>query len=282
MMDKNDVGECDYDTFVKQNPRIVLCDPSYIPDGFVISTMTVTCKLPLSFDVYNIASKLELSKDFIQTVGYGKKGEIFKTLLKRKPRRYSENDNEKKKNTKFYNQVTIAVNSGNISMNIKLFRNGSIQITGCIKISNVVWGLNKLFNILKKIQSDDDPVANPIEFLSVINLLDNNIAMINSNFAIGFRIDRERLFMKLHNDGYDCSFDPSRHAAVIMIYETSKSSITYSDNNKKIRTPSILVFDSGKIIITGVRNYRQLMECYKFICCYLIENYVEIVLIIVE
>ena len=48
------------------------------------------------------------------------------------------------------------------------------------------------------------------------------IAMINSDFDIGFEIDRDRLFKMLLSDKHDCSYDPSRHAGVLIRYSLSE------------------------------------------------------------
>jgi TATA-box binding protein (TBP) (component of TFIID and TFIIIB) len=265
----------DYHEFMKYHDRLTQMDPVGLPYDLTVSTMTIVCKIPIVFDVITIANTLELSMECIHMVKCGNNGEIFRTIL---PTKYV-NKNTKKitANTpkNFYNQVSIQINCDDIiRMNIKLFKNGSIQITGCKNISSVIWALDVLFKKFKDVMNNNLKYAEPHIFLDILNIYDLRIAMINSNFDIGFRVDREKLFVLLRSDGYECTYDPSRHAGVNIRYN---SRINEQDN-----ISSIFVFDGGSVIITGSRNYLQLIECYKFINKYLIENYTKIVRILIE
>lgn len=279
-----------YDKFIEANPKILELDPMDMPYDLLISTMTLTCKIPVKFNTLMIAKHLELSDNFIQTIMCGNNGEICRTLTTIKPRKTKRitcrrNKHVKIRTTKpkrnFYNQVTIVTKCENVmKINIKLFKNGSIQITGCKKISTVLWGLDTLLKLLsQQIPSDNTTYyrhryAEPYIFLKIANIYDFKIALINSNFDIGFKIDREKLFALLVTKHYECVFDPSRHAGVNIRYKTGVCDSELP--NEKEHVTSIFVFDRGSIIITGARNYRQIMSCYKFINTFLIENYTEI------
>lgn len=259
-----------YDEFIRDNPEIKTLDPNGLPDDLTISTMTCICRLPVIFNVINIARHLPLSSGFIQTIKCGNSGEIYRSLFlkKIKPRKKIA---KKYKNMNFYNQVTIVVNTTEHKMNFKLFRNGSMQITGCKKISVMIWMmkilLEKLSGHIYSSSVDGDKIivrsyANP-DWLSDIQCVTHlRIVMINSNFNIGFRMDREKVFRTLIEDKYDCSYDPSRHAGVKLKYTPKGDDMAVS----------IFIFDKGSIIITGGRNYRQIGESYKFINEYLIKN----------
>jgi TATA-box binding protein (TBP) (component of TFIID and TFIIIB) len=262
----------DYDEFIECYPKFLELDPD-ISEDIQISTMTIVCKVPCSFNVINIAKYIELSNDFILSVKCGNTNEIYRSLIPMK---------NKKKNTdirkNFYNQTTMIIKTKSTDrINIKLFRNGAIQLTGCKCISVPMWILSKLFTVLKipKIINENDSTmeityVTCYQFLNIENIINFKIAMINSNFDIGFYINREKLFNMLTNDKYDCIYEPSRHAGVNLRYSTK-----YSVDC--IKPVSIFIFDKGTIIITGARNYRQLLECYKFINTYLLENYTNIV-----
>lgn len=261
-----------YDAFLKLHPKIQLLDPN-IPEDLQISTMTLVCKIPTFFNVLNIAKYVELDKQFILSVKWGNTNEVFRSLIAMKSKK---DKMAVRKN--FYNQSTMiirTINTGRI--NIKLFRNGAIQLTGCKNISIPMWILYNLFSVLRKskyiVENNEDKEIKYVTcaaFLHIESIFNLRIAMINSNFNIDFHINREKLFNLLTIDKYDCVYEPSRHAGVNLRY-ASTSSI---DNGKPT---SIFVFDKGAIIITGARNYRQLIECYKFINVYLLEHYNEIV-----
>lgn len=259
----------EYQQFLKQNPKITQLDPN-LPEDIQISTMTMICKVPFFFNVVNIAKYIPLSKDFILSVRCGNSNEISRSLIPIKEKKKLKTPAKKN----FFNQATMVVKTVNTQhLNIKLFRNGALQLTGCKNISIPTWTLHKLFEILKKPIIVDEKeilfVSSNI-FVDIQSIHDFKIAMINSNFHIGFQINREKLFELLIKDKYDCVYDPSRHAGVNLRYMT-KTSI---DTTKPV---SIFIFDKGSIIITGARNYRQVLECYKFINLYLLDNYPNIV-----
>jgi TATA-box binding protein (TBP) (component of TFIID and TFIIIB) len=109
-----------------------------LPDDVRISTMTVCCDLDIEFKVNNVAKYIDLNKDSILSISYGQNDDpsTNRSLYPRK---------RQKKKTKakrvFYNQVSLAVmvkSKKEKPINIKLFTNGSIQMTGCKSIENVV------------------------------------------------------------------------------------------------------------------------------------------------
>lgn len=250
----------DYNCFIAKYPKMRELDPMELPEDLMISTMTLVCKIPVKFNVVGIAKYLTLSDDFIQTITCGNNREIHRTLNIATRKKLKS-----KKKRNFYNQVTMIIKCVNVvDVNIKIFKNGSIQMTGCKKISPVIWVLDKLFGMLRE---KLDEYAEPYVFLTISELFKFKIAMINSNFNIGFKINRDKLYYLLADDKYDCEYDPSRHAGVKLRYNLHGAT----------KNPSIFIFGKGSIIITGARTYAQIMECYKFINVYLIENYNKVV-----
>lgn len=159
-------------------------------------------------------------------------------------------------------------------VSVKLFSNGAIQMTGCKNPHNAIEVLYKLFNELKKEKAilDIDNKNKIIMklFVNNLNMLDINkidkfeIAMINSGFVIPFKIDRNKLHILLHQENYECTYDPVKHACV---------NIKYEYPGKKI---SIFVFEKGSIIITGAQNYIQIKSAYEFINIFLLKNHSKI------
>ena len=72
-------------------------DIENIPDNVNVSTITVTCKLPIIFSIKNIAENIQLNKDRVIFVKYGKDyiRELFP--IKKKKRKARKNKNAKKK-----------------------------------------------------------------------------------------------------------------------------------------------------------------------------------------
>lgn len=211
-----------------------------LPDDISISTITIISKVNHLIDVKEVSESIDLVEGKIMYIkGMG----IYKTLVKQR----------KKKTVKssFHNQISIGVMLNKI-ISVKLFINGSIQITGCKKLDDAVMALKILFDELD------------MDGLELSNLDNFRIVMINSNFNIGFKIDRDKLFNLIKED-VTCSYDKSIHACV---------DIKFLNGDKII---SIFVFESGSIVITGANTLSHIINSYNFICKILLENYKTIV-----
>ena len=71
-------------------------------------------------------------------------------------------------------------------LSVKLFRNGSTQVTGCKTIDHVKFSMNMVFNLLE---------LDSVEETNVVSIM-NNV-----NFSVNFKIDRERLGSYLNSRG---------------------------------------------------------------------------------
>ena len=105
-----------------------------------------------------------------------------------------------------------------------------------------------------------------LSFLNIKNIYLFDIRMINTNFNIGFQINRERLFQLLLNMDFDVTFDPIIHACVNIKY-------TIPELNK---TVSIFVFESGSITIAGSNSCEQILYTYNFINKLILTNYIKL------
>lgn len=250
-----------------------ILDLSQLPKSIKISTITLTCQINTTFDNKNIENFLDLDSDIVTI----KSLDVNKSLLITKKRRKTKT--KKSKKNAFYNQVSIGIkkecdiNKKGI-INIKLFINGSMQITGCKCIDDFLNTLSVLFTKLRVTKAIfdetknimvDKPFVGNIDELQINNIKNIKIAMINSNFNVGFSINREKLFCLLIDKNISCSYDPIIHACVNIKYNY--------DCKKKI---SIFVFEKGTVIITGVNNCDQILEAHKFINNYLHSNYSNI------
>ena len=246
-----------------------------LPKDVSISTMTIVCKMDTIFNCRNIAKYIDLSPTGILSVTHGKAGDVRtnRSIIVKK----STSGKKKKKKNVFYNQVSMYVNvkaKKKKPVNIKLFLNGSIQMTGCKTIDNAIETLSKVLPELSKVKAIVDykemkivekPFATNLKKLNIKHVKDVRIAMINSNFTIDFKIDRNRLYNLLLSENYDCLYDPVKHACVNIKYEHPDKII------------SIFVFELGSIIITGARNCAQILDAYNFINKYLLKHYKTIV-----
>lgn len=115
---------------------------------------------------------------------------------------------------------------------------------------------------------------------------DIKISMINSSYEITFKqnkkikpflIDRKNLYTKLNTTDLVCYYDNTQHQGVKINYMYNEENKTNGvcrckDNclaqvktNRICKKITILLFNSGKIIITGANNFNQSKEAYNFI-----------------
>jgi TATA-box binding protein (TBP) (component of TFIID and TFIIIB) len=171
-------------------------------------------------------------------------------------------------------------------MNIKIFKNGHVQITGVKQINQGKEMIDTLIEKIKEIAKVEENVVKDIKSLENIGY---KVALINSDFKIGFEIKRDKLHSVLINSyNNKCSFEPCIYPGVKIQYFWNgdykcRNGICrchdtcfvgkgkgYGENEcKKI---TIAVFQSGCIIITGAQTTEQIDDAYKFITNILLKH----------
>lgn len=258
-----------------------------LPEGVSISTMCASCKLNTRLNIPNIEKYLQLNSDDILTVKMNK--ERIRSLIdiKNKPKRIKKVDTKatQKDTSKncFYNQITVVVrvNHGSSKdinevpkINMKLFKNGSVQMSGCKLIKNINFALNKLISKLQEIKAkiEDGKIIEKIfiEEPENITVKDFKIDMINSNYQVAMLIDRDNLFNLLLKKKIKSSYEPCIRACVIIKYIPLKE-------NPEQKEVSVFVFQKGNIIITGARSKSHIDSTYTYINEILLSHKDEII-----
>ena len=230
-----------------------------------ISTMTQIAEISSKINLNNLYKYLEPT-DTIRYLSFGSelsKGEITKKI--KKPRK----DKEKKF---FYNQITIHIFFEKI-VNVKIFNNGRIQMTG-LKSSEQGKEVIKIF--LEEVNKLSEEYKKEIYEVSNPKFTWIKTVLINSDFDLHYKVDREALHRSIIDEGYYSSFEPCIYPGVNIKYYYNK----FKENNgicdcekmcngkgkdntcKKI---TIAVFNSGKIIITGGNSMEHIEIAYNFI-----------------
>ena len=225
---------------------------------------TITCILQISSDINlkKIYDSVPIT-EYIPFIEYGSdnvpKGFSKKMLRKKR---------KKKKKKSFYNQSTVHVVHDGKIMNVKLFNNGKLQITG-----------------LKKVDQGPKLVQRLIEYLQDLSVLDydtflmnHKLVLINSDFDIGYEINREVLHREIIELGMYSSYEPCIYPGVNIKYFMNTNNFNgicdclemcngkgRADGDGDCKKVTIAVFKSGKIIITGGQNTDQLETSYRFI-----------------
>jgi len=260
---------------VKKNEIIEL------PDGVSISTMCGKCRLGTKLYLDDIKQYLPLSSDDILTVKVNR--DKLRTLI---PPKIKKRRTKKKKSIKsnpFYNQITVVVRvfegectnlNDEKKINLKLFKNGSIQISGLKKLEYANRALNKLVYRLSQIKAKlNDSKIEEIKFVEDTNILgifDFNIYMINSNYRVNMQIDRSKLFHLLLKKKIKTSYEKCIRACVIVKYTPKKM-------NEEEKEVSIFIFEKGNIIITGARNLSHIIDSYEYINNILLEHVEDVI-----
>lgn len=239
--------------------------------GIRISTITLLCKLVTKTNLKLLAKYIKLDEDNIVSIEYGD----------RKCLRTNRCIYPMKKKTKktFLNQATIRMKAPNIDntleikrncINIKIFKNGSLQITGPKDMEEFYYVIKKVSDILEKgctrKTKDGKKKIRYIPKNTSISIQDPNIRLINTDFKLNYKVDRKKLgdILKLNHNyrtkdniiGYvDCDYASiDGHSGVHIIHHYNETNVTH-----------IFVFHTGSIIMTGAKNIYQILDAYQYI-----------------
>ena len=238
-----------------------------IPVNISISTMSLACYLGTLFITENIYKYMILEEDNIVSV---KSSKGIRCLNSIKDKFKSTNKNSKKN---FYNQNTIIIRiTEDRYLNIKLFKNGSIQMTGAKYLSDANIAVNKLISKLKeKLIIKTEEGFNEIVFIEnpdELTMTKFKIDLINCNFGINYLINKESLYNLLTKNNVLCRLSPI-HSCVNIKYK-----IMINENESTY--VSIFVFQTGNIIITGAKKAEHIREAYYYIVNFLNQNKMNI------
>lgn len=250
-------------------------DISNLPTGVKISTISCSCKdgLGTNIDLTNILKYMTLNKNDILQIK--KDNDNMKTLIPKKiSKRRSKKKVKKAKTSYFYHQITMVVRvfEGDIStedlrdneprINFKIFKNGSIQMTGVKSIEYANRAMNKVIYKLSQVKGKmiDNKISkiSYVEDRKKLTVRNFKMDMINTNYKVNMQIDRKSLYDLLLKMRVKVTFEKCIRACVIIKYYPSEPLIS----GKPV---SIFVFQAGNIIITGAKNRSHVIDSYKYI-----------------
>ena len=241
-----------------------------LPPDVTINTMTVICHMDMKFNVGNIAKYIDLSLDGIIKISHGRSGDILTNRIMVHKKKFKKIKKNKKV---FFNQVSLSVvipSKKDRPVNLKIFSNGSMQMTGCKHINNAIEAIERTFVELKKIKAIIDPkkmclVEKPFcskpEDLNMTKVIAMEVAMIVSKFTYPININRAKLYELFLKDNLEAKYDPELHASV---------DLKFASGDKKI---SIFIFEKGSIVITGAKTCKHILEAYNFVNEYLLTHH---------
>lgn len=226
-------------------------DQDKLPAELNVSTISLTCHLGTNVNLSNIDQFMELDEKNICAVDYNGN---YRTLIQEKKLK------KKPKRKNFHNSITLKlmVRAPKV-INFKIFTNGAVQIAGIKNVHEGNIAINSLVQRLSEVIGVFNESLNCIEEVrfieSDIKLSNLKINLINVNFEVDFKINRDDLYKILLAERQECYYERCKHAAV---------SIKYSTTDKK-KPISVFVFESGAIVITGSTHEQHILKSYEFI-----------------
>lgn len=182
----------------------------------------------------------------------------------------------------FDNQVTVIYKiAENYFPNIKLFRNGNIQMTGIRSSQDGERMVQRVAQEVVRIATEND--ANIVESIEHVQAKDFTIRMINCDFGFPYKIRRKNVHQIIISAYQNvCSFQPLTYPGVKLQYFWNKSSECarngicrckkecfgkgVGDGDGECKKVTVAIFDSGKILITGANSFDQVNDAYRYIC----------------
>jgi TATA-box binding protein (TBP) (component of TFIID and TFIIIB) len=231
-------------------------------DDLRISTITAILQISIDIDLKKIYDSVPIT-EYIPFIEYGPdnppKGFSKKMLRKKR---------KKTKRKMFYNQATVHVVHDGKIMNVKLFNNGKLQITGLKGVNQAPILIQKLIEYFQD--------------LSVLSydafLVNHKLVLINSDFDLGYEINREVLHNEMIEAGIYSSYEPCIYPGVNIKYFMNTNQFDgicdclemctgkgRADGDGDCKKVTVAVFKSGKVIITGGQHTNQLETAYRFI-----------------
>jgi TATA-box binding protein (TBP) (component of TFIID and TFIIIB) len=180
-------------------------------------------------------------------------------------------------------------------INIKFFTKKSISLTGCKEETDGSDSIKTLLNILQDCSVIyDDILFEENNNWNSIKILEYGITMINSDYNIGFRLNRIVAYNIIKDDyKLRAEFNTESYAGLKVSYffndenenNLSKTrGLCYCDKkckgggkNLECKKITAIIFQKGNILITGANKDKQLREVYSHINKILYKNYKKIV-----
>jgi TATA-box binding protein (TBP) (component of TFIID and TFIIIB) len=255
---------------------------------------TITCNgsigsridLTKLYDYIDVIDNEKQNKGFIYIID--RNGENVKGVNPRKKKNNVKKKDTEKKYRKFDNAISTYFKlHENYTPSVKIFKNGTIQMTGIKKIEEGECLHKDVFDIINNIYMKDNSIFENKPVFSEENFF---VRMINSDFSVPYLIRRKELHKLIISNNYQnsCSFQPGTYPGVKLQYFWNpmigtKNGICKCSAEKcfgkgngsghgKCKKVTVSIFESGKILITGATNFEQINEAYTYICDILKNN----------
>jgi TATA-box binding protein (TBP) (component of TFIID and TFIIIB) len=195
-----------------------------------IKVATITLSVTIDnciLNLLNIGRYLDIDEDIIG-IKYNHanlnvlKGKYSTTIYKK-----AKNKDEKKINKElFYNQITLVVNNNGNHVNVKIFANGSLHMTGCKTTDEGKEVTTILFNKLDKLRERIDNICIVKDMNGLYLDKDNIIYSYEKYRAIGYKKDKDTYV--INNKEYEIDYKTQMLATKKMEIQRKKRLINFN------------------------------------------------------
>lgn len=264
-----------------------------------VSTITATAHLGYPIDLDSVFPSIRIDRDDDTTcsiqIVYAEYKDKVRGYIPPKPRSSKKNASieVQRRCSLFDHQMTLvaSVPRTGSRVNAKVFVNGHVQMTGLKTIDTGQEVMDELRELIHRKPDASTILINPSSSSSSdIDVIETKydetlkVHLINCDFKIGYMVDRKRLFEKL-TTCYDvyALYEPCIYPGVRIqfffnpIFKAQNAIGVCMCNSKcsycrtshsvlhKCCKSTIMVFQSGSIIISGSRSMDQVHAAHKFI-----------------
>lgn len=271
---ENFESNMEIENFEKYIQSLILENNDFKPTDLRISTMTICCSLNTNVNQNELYPIIKIHTDYNEDTIY-QEPIIVGIKFQNRIVGYFKNNN----NVTFFNSITLNMFINHGYVNLKLFDNGQIQMTG---VNNEDVGKKCIDKTISLLNSNKSVIDKEIV------LSNYKIALINSDYDCGFSIQRDVLYDLLLNDiKLSVTYEPENYPGVKIQYfwNNTKTGICNckvkcvgkGNNDMNCKKVTISVFQSGKIIITGAKSLEKLHDAYNFANNILYNNIFKII-----
>lgn len=260
----------------EQQRTIIMNDQ---PSDYRVSTITCNASISSKVSLEHFFQNVRIHPDSFVWSEYGAKTKGTRP----KKRKGAVDENGNKKDKKYFdNQVTVIFRmQDGYYPNVKLFRNGNVQMTGIRSPSDGEVAVQTIANEVIRIAKEDEAAI--VENITDVVAKDFKIRMINCDFGFPYKIRRKNLHQIIIS-AYDnvCSFQPLTYPGVKLQYFWNADPTFATQGvchckkecfgkgkgcgEGECKKVTIAIFDSGKILITGANSFDQVNDAYRYIC----------------
>lgn len=188
----------------------------------------------------------------------------------------------------FDNQVTVIYVLGDkYNPNIKVFRNGNIQMTGIRHIADGERVVRIIADEIRRIYEAGH--VDVVESIDAMHPCDFKVRMINSNFSVPYLVRRKDLHKLLISTEYNnnCIFQGTTYPGVKLYFywngtKTHQDGICTCQNpcfgkgsgsgDGECKKVTVAIFESGNVLITGANTEQQINDAYSYITTVLVKH----------